>query len=127
MEYLRSYDAIVGSTDADLEAVLEAFSPQGFYKLSKDFLVLQGKYLTEDHLLIMSQDPLTILKLYRLYMLNHKTNQMALLNRKVTQKQGSKQRNAPKITANSPLLLNNQEEEESDYSDSDFQDLMSNK
>lgn len=54
--------------------MLEAFTPSGFYKLAKEFLVVQGKYMTEDHLLILNQDPKTILMLYRLYMLNHKTN-----------------------------------------------------
>lgn len=85
-EYMRCYESIIGSTEADLDAVLQSFTPQGFYKLAKDFLVIQTKYMTEDHLLILNQDPKAILKLYRLYMLFFKTNQIQLLNRKMTMK-----------------------------------------
>jgi len=35
-----------------MEKVINSFSTDGFYKLAKDFLVIQGKFMTEDHLLI---------------------------------------------------------------------------
>ena len=54
---MRCYEAIVGSTDEDMVQVIQSFSPNGFYRLAKDFLVQQKKYMSEDHLLILIQDP----------------------------------------------------------------------
>ena len=66
------------------------------------------------------------MNLFRIYMLHHKTNQMTLLDRKVSSRKPiKKQDNPSRLTNNS--VLSHLEDEESDYSDSDFQDLMSNK
>jgi hypothetical protein len=51
-EFWRSYEAIVGTNEADMEKVINGFTNDGFYKMAKDFLVTQGKFMTEDHLLI---------------------------------------------------------------------------
>jgi len=80
--------------------------------------------MNEDHLIHLKDDPKTILSLYRMFMLFHKTNQLSSLEKKPAANKKKPKKDKKEVK---PFDKNNIAEVESDYSDSDFQDLMSNK
>lgn len=99
-----------------MELVINSFHSKVFYREARDFLVTRGKFMTDSHLIHLKEDPKTILSMYRILMLQYKSNQMGQIGKKVVQKKQS-QKNI-QARASSGLSVN--EAEESDYSDSDF-------
>ena len=75
--------------------------------------------MTNDHLIHLKEDPKTILNLYRIFMLKHR---MAVMGRIDAVAAAASRVGKRKKSVNEAGEI-----EESDYSDSDFQDLMSNK
>ena len=74
----------MGSNNADMDAVMAVFDNNNqFYRMARDFLVIKGKFMTEDHLIHLKEDPKTILSLYRLQMLQYKTSQMSKIEEKL--------------------------------------------
>jgi len=74
-----------------MEKVINSYPAEGFYRLAKDFLVTQSRFMSEDHLLVLKQDPHTIFSLYRMQMLHDKINLLSKLDRKLIAKRpGSK-------------------------------------
>mmetsp|Transcript_894 Transcript_894/g.1356 ORF Transcript_894/g.1356 Transcript_894/m.1356 type:complete len:91 (+) Transcript_894:1499-1771(+) len=72
-EYNRAFDALVGSKDSDMELVIHGMSSSSFHRETREFLVSQGKYMTDEHLIHLKEDPKTILSLYRIFMLQYKS------------------------------------------------------
>ena len=133
-QYQRAFDALVGCTDNDMELVVHGMSSSSFHREAREFLVAKGKYMTDEHLIHLKEDPKTILSLFRIFMLQYKTTIMATIDKAVAPRKksaGGKQKPAkpvkPMARTASGLSNYNEKEEESDYSDDDFQDLLSNK
>lgn len=84
--------------------------------------------MTDEHLIHLKEDSKTILSLYRIFMLQYKTTLMASIDKKIAPRKGSAKTKTkqPSMDRNASGLSMN-EQEESDYSDDDFQDLLSNK
>ena len=89
-EYWRAFDALVGATDLEMELVIHSFNNNVFYKEAKEFLVIRGKFMSEDHLIHLKEDPKTILSLYRMFMLHFKTTQMGIVDKKLVVRKKSK-------------------------------------
>ena len=83
-EYWRAFEALVGANELEMELVVHSFNNNTFYKEAKEFLVTKGKFMTEDHLIQLKEDPKTILSLYRMFMLHYKTTQKAVIDNKLT-------------------------------------------
>lgn len=66
-----------------MELVIHSFNNNTFYKEAKDFLVTRGKFMSEDHLIHLKEDPKTILSLYRMFMLHYKTTQKGVVDTKL--------------------------------------------
>lgn len=66
-----------------MDLVVHSFKVNTFYNMAKDFLVTKGKFVSEDHLIHLKEDPKTILSLYRMFMLHYKTTQKGVLETKV--------------------------------------------
>lgn len=81
-EYWRAFDALVGSIDLDWELVVHSFKNVQFYESARQFLVVKGKFLTNDHMINLKEDPKTILNLYRMHMLHWKTAQINTIESK---------------------------------------------
>ena len=89
-EYWRAFDALVGATDLEMELVIHSFNNNAFYREAKEFLVIRGKFMSEDHLIHLKEDPKTILSLYRMFMLHFKTTQMGIVDKKLVVRKKSK-------------------------------------
>jgi hypothetical protein len=96
-----------------LQKVVEAFGFHEFYDHIKKFLVTQGRFITDDKLIHMKEDPLSMLYLYKLYMLQFITQRMTYMEKKFSTRQRKKLR----PHTSHPLI---DEKDESDYSDGDF-------
>ena len=118
-EYWRAYEALVGSSDADMDKVIQSFNISQFYREAREFIVYRCKFMSEDHLIHLKEDPKTILSLYRIFMLHHKTNQMSVIDKKLVVRKAAAKKNDQAQTATGSGL-NFNDAEESDYSDSDF-------
>ena len=73
-EYWRVYEALVSSTDADMDLVIQSFNVSQFYREAREFIVHRCAFMSEDHLIHLKEDPKTILSLYRIFMLHYKTH-----------------------------------------------------
>ena len=123
-DYWRAFEALVGSKDIDMELVIHSFASNAFYKEAREFLCVQGKFMQEGHLLHLKEDPKTILSLYRMFMLHYRTNQMNTIDNKPLMKKPKKLAGSKSASINS---LGEGANEDSDYSENDFSDLLSNK
>lgn len=94
-EYQRAFNALVGANDLDLELVIHSMSSGAFHRETREFLVASGKYMTDEHLIHLKEDPKTILNLYRIFMLKYKTHIMGQIDKKpvVIRKNGTGKNN----------------------------------
>ena len=88
-EYQRAFDALVGSKEVDMEIVINGMSSSSFHREAREFLVAKGKYMTDEHLIHLKEDPKTILSLYRIFMLQYKTSLMASIDKMIAPRKGS--------------------------------------
>ena len=124
IDYWRAFEALVGSKDIDMELVVHSFANNAFYKEAREFLCVQGKFMQEGHLIHLKEDPKTILSLYRMFMLHYRTNQMNTIDKKPMHKKPKKLSGS---RAQSVASLDDGADVDSDYSETDFSDLLSNK
>ena len=124
IDYWRAFEALVGSNGLDMELVIHSFANNAFYKEAREFLCVQGKFMQEGHLIHLKEDPKTILSLYRMFMLHYRTNQMNTIDKKPMHKKPKKLAGS---RTHSAASLGDGANEDSDYSESDFSDLLSNK
>ena len=87
-------------------------STEAFDRETHDFLVTKGKFMTNEHLIHLKEDPKVILNLYRIFMLKHR---MAVMSRIDKVAAAATRGGKRKKSVNEAGEL-----EESDYSDSDF-------
>ena len=81
-EYWRAFEALVGSIEIDLDLVVHSFKGEDLYKSAREFLVVQCKFLSDSHMINLKEDPKTILNLYRMHMLHHKSNLINKIDRR---------------------------------------------
>ena len=70
--------------------MIKGYTNKALYKEVKEFVVNHGKFMSEDHLIHLKDDPKTVVSLYRIFMLFYKTNQMEQIHRKIVSKKAKK-------------------------------------
>ena len=114
-QYYTMFETLKSANKQDMQKAIDSFTSKVFYEQIKSFLCTKG-YVLEENLILLKQDPHTMLNLYRIYGIHYCVYQQDSLVEKLKQKKKKKHK-GPKDPA---------ELDESDYSDEDFTDLMSN-
>lgn len=105
----------------DMAAVIKSLQPDLFWNDCLKFLSDDNKYIGADSLILVKEDQLTLANMYRLYSIYYLTKQLVLVGN-IGKKYGEKN-----IALPSEQLTQDagEQSDSSDYSESDFQDLMS--
>ena len=125
-QYERSlwikFDLLERTTQVDLNNVTKQVEPNELWQDCLQLLTTgEQPYLPEQRLIMIKDDTTTLISMYRLYQLHHVTKQLVQLGA-IARKYGVRGVALPQSHVKNE---GNNDNEDSDYCDDDFKDLMS--
>ena len=81
-QYMKMFETIRSATKADMQTVIDSFPPKVFYEQIKNFLS-SGGYVPEENLVLLKQDPFTMLNLFRIHGIHYCVRQQEKLTEKL--------------------------------------------
>jgi len=117
------FEAVKDCRDQDMVKCISFFPVQVFWEQCRLFLCVKNKFVSEKNLVHLKQDPMTLLNLYKIYSVHYITTklfQIQVKNKKREKESEEAKDNVEKMD------MQGYNSEQSDYSDSDFTELMSN-